>query len=198
MTTAAARCAVATCTPDPLAQLGTWLEQAIEAAVAEPTAMVLATADAAHRPSARVVLLKGLDQEGLVFYTNYKSRKADDLTANPQAALVFFWQPLARQVRVCGEVHKVDRRQTTEYFASRPRGSRIGAWSSPQSRPIDRRQQLEERVAETERRFGAEPIEPPPFWGGYRLVPTEMEFWQGRTSRLHDRFRYLAKGAEAG
>lgn len=184
--------------PEPWQQLDQWLREAVEAEVAEPNAMVLATADETGRPSARVVLLKGLDQDGLVFYTNYESRKAAELAANPSAALCFFWQPLSRQARVIGVVEKVDPRQTAEYFASRPRGSRIGAWSSPQSRPLENRGVLEARVAEAELRFAEGPEEPPPFWGGYRLRPNEMEFWQGRRSRLHDRFRYRAKGREAG
>jgi len=183
---------------DPLALLGKWLKQAIAAAAPEPSAMVLATVDGNGRPSARVVLLKGLDHRGLVFYTNYESRKAAELAANPHAALCFFWQPLSRQIRLAGEVCKVSPSQTEEYFNSRPRGSQIGAWSSAQSRPIASRQRLEEQIAEVEERFADRPIAPPPFWGGYLLVPDEVEFWQGRSSRLHDRFRYAKAGRDAG
>ncbi len=183
---------------EPLTLLGKWLEQAIAAAAPEPTAMVLATVDGSGRPSARVVLLKGLEERGLVFYTNYESRKGAELAANPNAAVCFFWQPLSRQVRLAGKVRKVSRRQTEEYFGSRPRGSRIGAWSSAQSRPIDNRQRLEVQIAEVEERFADRPIAPPPFWGGYLLVPDEVEFWQGRSNRLHDRFRYSAAGRGTG
>jgi pyridoxamine 5'-phosphate oxidase len=170
-------------------QFGRWLAEAVAAGLAEPNAMVLATADADGRPSARTVLLKGYDVRGFVFYTNYESRKGRELTANPYASLVFPWYPLHRQVIVCGPVERTSRAETEDYFAIRPRGAQLGAWASAQSQAIPDRAALEQAWAAAERRFPEE-VPAPPHWGGYRLAPTSVEFWQGRASRLHDRLRF--------
>lgn len=176
---------------DPIAQFGLWLAQATEAGLAEPNAMVLATADSDGKPSARTVLLKGLDERGFVFFTNQQSRKAEDLAVNPYCALVFPWHAMERQVRVEGTASKLPSAEVDAYFASRPRGSQLGAWASQQSQPVESREELDLQYESYERQWpeGTE-ISTPYFWGGYRINPTAFEFWQGRTSRLHDRLAY--------
>ncbi len=180
--------------PDPLAQVGLWLTEAIDAGVREPNAMVLATASPDGRPSARTVLLKELDQRGLVFYTNLGSAKSSQLIANPRAAVVFTWIPLERQVRASGHVEAISDAEADAYFASRPREAQLGAWASPQSRPIPDREWLLDQVAKIESRFGDQPLPRPETWGGWRVVPDEVEVWQGRAHRLHDRIRYRRQG----
>jgi pyridoxamine 5'-phosphate oxidase len=180
---------------DPFVQFAQWFDAACASRIPEPNAMTLATADGAGRPAARIVLLKGVDARGFVFYTNYDSRKGRELVARPAAALLFFWPEIERQVRIEGGVELVDAATADAYFRTRPRLSRIGAWASPQSTVIADRAALEERFAQAERRFGDEDIARPPRWGGYRVLPSRFEFWQGRASRLHDRIEYRLEDA---
>ncbi len=175
---------------DPIALFGEWFEAAQKAALLEPTAMTLATCTADGRPSARMVLLKGYDAAGFVFYTNYGSRKARELEANPRAALVFHWPRLMRQIRVEGEAKRTSQEESRAYFRSRPRASRIGAWASRQSEPLESRETLETEVNRFRGQFADGDVPLPPFWGGYRVVPQTIEFWQGRANRLHDRVRF--------
>jgi pyridoxamine 5'-phosphate oxidase len=175
---------------DPLLQFGTWYAEAEQADIPEPNAMTLATADPNGRPSARIVLLKGFDRRGFVFYTDYRSRKGRELDCNPRAALVFHWMELERQVRICGAVERVDAATSLAYYRTRPLGSRLGAWASRQSAILADRALLEAELARVTAEYPDGEVPLPPHWGGYRVVPDEMEFWQGRVNRLHDRLQY--------
>ena len=175
---------------DPIVQFHRWFDDAIRAQVNEPNAMCLATATPDAYPSARIVLLKGADARGFVFYTDYRSRKGQELSDNPHASLCFFWPELERQVRIAGAVHRVSRAESDEYFQSRPVASRVGAWTSHQSAVLMSRDALELELAANLTRFGDGPVALPEHWGGYRVVPEEIEFWQGRENRLHDRLQF--------
>lgn len=176
--------------PDPITQFRTWLDQALAADLIEPNAMTLATTTPDGHPSARIVLLKGLDERGFAFYTNYLSRKGRELSANPLAALVFFYPTMERQVRVEGRVETVSAEESDAYYASRPLGSQLGAWASQQGEVVADRATLDRRMAEMEERAKTEPFPRPDYWGGYRVIPEAVEFWQGRPNRMHDRLRY--------
>jgi pyridoxamine 5'-phosphate oxidase len=176
--------------PDPFAQFGKWWNEAMASGIDEVNAMTLATASADGMPDARIILLKGFDEKGFTFFTNYQSAKGQELLENPRAILVFFWKELQRQIRISGLCVPLSDQENDAYFNSRPEGSRIGAWASPQSETIDSRDWLEGNEKKFRERFAGGKIERPPHWGGYRIRPTHMEFWQGRPNRLHDRIRY--------
>ena len=176
--------------PGPMEQFRRWFDEALAADLHEPNAMTVATAGRDGRPSARVVLLKGFDERGFVFYTNYEGRKGREIEENPYCALIFYWGELERQVRVEGRAGRVSPQESDAYYGSRPRGSRLGAWASAQSREVDGREALQERLRSLEGEYEGREVYRPPFWGGYRVEPEAVEFWQGRENRLHDRLVY--------
>ncbi|MCC6361215.1 MAG: pyridoxamine 5'-phosphate oxidase [Phycisphaerales bacterium] len=175
---------------DPVRLFDEWFDAAVKAGGTEPNAMALATVRPDGSPAVRTVLLKGYDERGFVFYTDYASTKGDELAANPRASVCFWWESIERQVRIEGVVEKVSAEESDAYFSSRPRESQLGAWASRQSKPLPDRETLEEQLIQVQARFGTGPIQRPPTWGGYRIIPTAFEFWQGRPHRLHDRFRF--------
>jgi pyridoxamine 5'-phosphate oxidase len=181
---------------NPFRQFDVWWREAVDSQIDEVNAMTLATADKSGIPSARIVLLKGYDDNGFVFFTNYNSHKSVDIEENPNACLVFFWKELERQVRITGGIEKISEKESDEYFHSRPLISRIGAWASDQSSEIDSRESLEEKFKTLEQTYSNKEIPRPPHWGGYRVIPSLIEFWQGRSGRLHDRIEYTL--AESG
>lgn len=175
---------------NPFVQFQKWMDEAIQAEVQEPNAMALGTVDSEGQPAVRIVLLRGFDERGFVFFTNYKSRKANEMATGGKAALTFFWPDLERQVRIEGVVEKTSSEESDTYFHGRPRDSRLGAWASPQSKVLENRKALERMVEDQKGRFEGGEVERPGFWGGYRVQPTRIEFWQGRASRLHDRIEF--------
>ncbi len=179
---------------DPIALFGRWFREAERAGIFLSEAVTLATATKEGKPSARMMLLKGVGEDGFTFFTNYESRKAEQLEENPRAAIICHWPTLQRQIRIEGTVTRLSEEESYAYFSTRPRGSQIGAWASKQSHTLESRQELEERVKEYKEKFAGKDVPLPPFWGGYRLAPERIEFWQGRADRLHDRFRFLREG----
>ncbi len=179
---------------DPIDLLRRWIDDAADAGIAEPAAMCLATADAAGRPSARFVLARGIDRRGARFFTSYLSRKGCELAQNPRAAAVFYWAPLARQVRLEGTVEMLSEEESDAYFAARPRGHQIAAWASEQSEPVESRELLDDRYAHFEERLAEEPVARPHSWGGYVVKPERVEFWESRPNRMHDRFEFVLTG----